>query len=124
MLETFIKRDQFAESADIFVILISVGLDCHFKDFREEIGEIDLSFELIAKVSAYIAWFYPFEDSHEIVENRSNWIFFREFTYEIIDSKLILIQDVIEVEADCNFADFSHDFRYWGASVEVVLEEC
>ena len=88
----------------------------------EERRKVYFFFELETKIPKDVPRLDPFENASEVVKNWPR-IVFGKFGDKFVDSELILVEDVVEVETDRDFADFRHDEGRFVAASEVLIEE-
>lgn len=122
VLEALVQNDESAKFADVSVVFVSVGLEGHLEDLVEERRKVDFFFELETKIPKDVPRLDPLENASEVVENRPR-IVFGELGDKFVDSELVLVEDVVEVETDRDFAHFRHDEGRFVAASEVLIEE-
>ena len=121
--EPFVEGDQFAHFANVFVVFIGAGLDCHLEHIFEELLEIHVAVQSRPEIFKDVAGLYTLKYTHQVVENISKSIFFRQFFNKFVYSEFVLVKDVIEVERDSYFAYFNHDLGHRVAIHGVAVEE-
>ena len=121
--QAFVQDQDLAKFTYVSVLPIAVAFNCHFEHLAEEIGQIEVFLEPAPKVLQYVALLQPFKDAHHVVKNRSEGVLGWQFANKPVNSELILVKNVIEVQRHYDLTHFGHYLRQRVSSHKVVIEK-
>lgn len=123
IFKTLIQTNQLAQPAYIFIVLVAVWIHSHLKNRTQKRRKIQLPLQPVTKISTNITRLDSLKYSRQVVKNRPNWLLFGQLSNELVDPELVFIQNIVEVEGNCNFTHLRHDVRSLETIVEILLEK-